>query len=88
MGAKLGDFDIGSFVTPSGASLHTAASFMAPFCANNASDWPYPHIHKQVEDLQLCRLSFRIAANRCQNASWEEISRTAATEPGMVIRCA
>lgn len=88
MGAKLGDFDIGSFVTPSGASLHTAASFMAPFCANNASDWPYPHIHKQVEDLQLCRLSFRIAANRWQNASWEEISRTAATEPGMVIRCA
>ena len=55
MGSKLGDFDIDSFVSPSGATLHTAALFMAPFCANNASGWPYPHIHKQVEDLQAKR---------------------------------
>ena len=82
MGSKLGDFDIDSFVSPSGATLHTAALFMAPFCANNASGWPYPHIHKQVEDLQLCRLSYRIAANRWQNESWENISQHAATEPG------
>ena len=85
MGGKLGgSFDIDSFTTPSGATLHDAALFMAPFCAANGTGWPYPHVHAHVLDLELCRLVFRMAANHWQNSSWEEISRNAPRYPSMV----
>ena len=85
MGAKLGgSFDIDSFETPSGATMWTAALFMAPYCAANGTGWPYPHVHSHELDLQLCRLAFRMAANRWRNISWEQISRNAPRSPGMV----
>ena len=63
-------------------SIEQAVSWLSHYCADNATDWPWPDIHPKpwLTWLSRCKLIYREGANIFGNASYEAISQTAPSE--------